>query len=159
MFHDTVTLPTGLEAHLDELRALARRLSGSAEDAEDLVQETAAAALSSLDRLRHPELLGAWLHQILRRRWYDLLRRRVLERRHPAPAPGEVPAAGPGDPDPVHATLARLEPEERRLLELRFFEQQTPARIAARLGRPAATVRSLIFRALKRFETLFPEQP
>src|SRR5258708_36957024 len=78
---------TGFSRYADGLRSAARRLTSSDAEAEDLVQECLAAAVEGAGRVRNTELLGAWLHQILRRKWYDLLRRRALERRHRAEGP------------------------------------------------------------------------
>lgn len=53
--------------HLGYLYRLAVRLKGSAQDAEDLVQETCVKALRAFASLRHPEAVRAWLCQILSR--------------------------------------------------------------------------------------------
>src|SRR5689334_4214455 len=79
--------PQDLTEHLPELRALAERLARSREEAEDLVQETLLAAVASIGQLRQPELAGAWLLRILRRKWYDALRRRPRDRPASAPEP------------------------------------------------------------------------
>lgn len=65
---------TGLVRHLAGLRAAAERLAGSEDEAEDLLQECLASAMPALGSVRTPAVLGAWLRQILRRRWYDRLR-------------------------------------------------------------------------------------
>src|SRR5258706_10924640 len=85
----------GLTRYLDGLRAAARRLTPSPEEVEDLVQDSLAAAVQGVDRVRNADLLGPWLHQILRRRWYDLLRRRAVERKFRSEGRPAVPAASP----------------------------------------------------------------
>src|SRR5471032_981259 len=72
----------GFAPYLDGLRAAAQRLALSPHEADDLVQDCLACAVQGATRVRKSEVLGAWLHQILRRRLYDLLRRRAIERRH-----------------------------------------------------------------------------
>jgi RNA polymerase sigma-70 factor (ECF subfamily) len=57
--------------HLDRLFRLAVRLTGTAQDAEDLVQETYVKALRAFAALRAPEAVGAWLRQILTRLVFD----------------------------------------------------------------------------------------
>lgn len=57
--------------HLDRLFRLAVRLTGTAQDAEDLVQETYVKALRAFGALREPEAVGAWLRQILTRLVFD----------------------------------------------------------------------------------------
>ncbi len=57
--------------HLDRLFRLAVRLTGTVQDAEDLVQETYVKALRAFAGLREPEAVGAWLRQILTRLVFD----------------------------------------------------------------------------------------
>jgi len=145
----------GFEPYLDGLRAAAHRLTSSDPEADDLVQECLAAAVQGAVRVRKRGVLGAWLHQILRRRWYDLLRRRAVERRHLAE--GRRPSAVTADPDNeiVRLALAGLDPDSRRVLELRFFESRTSVDIARELKKPEGTVRSQLFHALRKFESEF----
>lgn len=53
--------------HLPHLYKLAVRLTGKAQDAEDLVQETYIKALAAFPTLREPECIRPWLSQILSR--------------------------------------------------------------------------------------------
>ena len=147
----------GFEPYLDGLHAAARRLTASAHEAEDLVQECLASAVQNAAQVQKGGVLGAWLHQILRRRWYDVLRRRSIERRY---RDGEHPSrvSIPGEPawnDVVRRALAVLDEEPRRVLELRFFQSRSSVEIARELRRPAGTVRSQIFHALRKFESEF----
>jgi RNA polymerase sigma-70 factor (ECF subfamily) len=64
--------------HLAHLYRLAVRLTGRAQDAEDVVQETYIKALGALPTLREPERIRAWLSQILARLVID--RRRAQPR-------------------------------------------------------------------------------
>ncbi|MFW5691083.1 MAG: RNA polymerase sigma factor [Chloroflexota bacterium] len=52
-----------------------RRLVGSAETAEDVVQETFIVLYKNLDRIDPPEKLRPFLYRVARNRCYDLLRR------------------------------------------------------------------------------------
>jgi RNA polymerase sigma-70 factor (ECF subfamily) len=141
----------GLTGYLDGLRAAARRLTASEHEAEDLVQDCLASAVQGVGRVRKAGVLGAWLHQILRRRWYDLLRRRAVERRFLEEK--AEPAGGPAAGDEfVLRALAALDPDSRRVLELRFFQSRTSVEIGRILGRSPGTVRSMIFHALRKFE-------
>jgi len=155
MERGSVVDPTDLARHLEELRAAARALAPSAEEADDLVQESLAVAVQALARVRHPEVVGAWLLQILRRRWYDRLRRRTVEKRVRAE---HRPADGGGsevDPEPVRRALRALPAESRRVLQLRFFDSRSSVEIARVLGKPCGTVRSMIFHALRKFEEVY----
>ncbi|MFI5300346.1 MAG: sigma-70 family RNA polymerase sigma factor [Polyangiales bacterium] len=63
-------------AQADGLYRLARRLTGSNADAEELVQETFARALGARDPMRVGSNVRAWLYRILRNAHIDALRRR-----------------------------------------------------------------------------------
>jgi len=52
--------------HLDALYRTGVRLTGSATDAEDLVQETCLRAFRLFDQLKHPQAAKAWVFSILR---------------------------------------------------------------------------------------------
>ena len=145
--------PTGFEPHLPALRTAAVRLTASDEEAEELVQESLLAALEGVSRLKHPELLGAWLLQILRRTWYGVLRRRGRERRAVVEAQPPVdPAVHAPDPERVRELLRDLSPDERRVVELKYFESRSSEEIGVILGKPPGTVRSTLFYALQKFE-------
>lgn len=141
----------GLTRYLEGLRAAALRLAGSPDEADDLVQDCLASAVQEGERGRTPCVLGAWLHQILRRRWYDRIRRRSVERRYRSGYRPEVPDAAP-DVELVHRALQALDPDTRRLLERRFFDGRTSVDLGREMGKSDGAVRSLLFHALRRFE-------
>ena len=62
----TASLADLISAHYETLYRFAYRLSGSADDAEDLVQQTFLQAHQKLDQLREQERAKAWLFSILR---------------------------------------------------------------------------------------------
>jgi RNA polymerase sigma-70 factor, ECF subfamily len=64
-----------VEPEIEVLLRVARRLTGSSSDAEDLVQDTLVRAFRAIDRFdgRHPR---AWLLTILRNTWKNSLRKR-----------------------------------------------------------------------------------
>jgi len=147
----------GFSRYVDGLRSAAQKLTSSDPEADDLVQDCLASAVQGVGRVRNIDVLGAWLHQILRRKWYDLLRRRALERRHRIdghPKPTTVQAEPAGN-ELVRRVLAGLDAEARRVLEMRFFQSRTSVEIARELKRPVGTVRSQLFHALRKFESEF----
>jgi RNA polymerase sigma factor (sigma-70 family) len=144
-----------LAGHVDGLRAAAMRLTTSEHEAEDLVQDCLASAVQGVARVRNAGVLAAWLHQILRRRWYDLLRRRAVERRHLREGRSDAaPEPAPSD-ELVRRALAQLDPDSRSILELRFFQSRSSVEIGKMLGRSSGSVRSTIFHALRKFEAEF----
>lgn len=69
-------IPKPIEAYIDELFADALRHCPTTADAEDAVQETLLAAFTRIARGDAPSDLHAWLHTVLSRKCYDILRRK-----------------------------------------------------------------------------------
>lgn len=78
-------LPHSLPAHIDALTRAARAMTGSREDADDLVQDTLVRVLAR-DRAIEADAEAAYLHQALRNQYVSSLRQRD---RRPRTAPLE----------------------------------------------------------------------
>lgn len=99
--------------HVRYIGAIAIRLCASRQDAEDIVQDTFALALASLDQLREPAALRGWLARIAVSRCQRAMRRRRLLRfvgldDGGADAPLHALCARDAPPE-VHAELRRVE--------------------------------------------------
>ncbi|WP_327586966.1 RNA polymerase sigma factor [Nonomuraea sp. NBC_00507] len=134
---------------------LARRLTPSAADAEDLVQETYARAWAAWIDGRRPRRAAPWLATICLNLGRDRLRRRATHAEVPLPPgfdpPGRVDVAGEAITHCViEAALHRL-PEEQRiaviLMDLCGF---TAAEAAAITGSPRGTVLTRVHRGRKK---------
>ncbi|HKE01886.1 MAG TPA: sigma-70 family RNA polymerase sigma factor [Planctomycetota bacterium] len=144
-----------LLAHADWLRALARRLVGDADLAEDLTQSAWVAALERPPAHGRPP--RRWLAAVLRARAFDLRRRasRVLRREAAAarneaqPSALEVVERLSTHRTVVEAVLELDEPYRATIL-LRFFEGLSAREIARRFEVPVATVRTRIARGVDR---------
>jgi len=137
-----------LKPHLGDLRASAHRLSRT--DADDLVSETLSAAFTSLGSLEQERAMWTWLFRILLHKHYDLLRRRMRERRLP---PAALPTAfAEEEKEVVNKAVSKLPSRERRVLELRYFEGRNSSEIGRLLDMPAGTVRAILFHAMRDFE-------
>ena len=116
--------------------------------AEDIAQESFLAAIRALDRFDRRRPFGPWLHRIVVNRAIDWARARQLR--------GEVelteswatedPPDTPGR-DTLTA-LARLSPEHRAVIVMRYLLDLTPGEIAAALDLPRGTVNSRLRRGL-----------
>lgn len=148
------------------IRSLARRLV-SPDDADDLVQDTLAAALVARSPLERPS--RAWLATVARR----IAMKRQRSDRHrtdretlavqergddgsqgwsqggsQVPTPEELVARSEQQRAVVDAVLALDEPYRSTVL-LRYFEGLEPKDIAERTGIPAATVRTRLRRGVE----------
>lgn len=144
---------------LEVLYRVARRLTGSAADAEDLVQDTLLKAYRAFDRFdgRH---LRAWLLTIMRNH-----HRNQLRKRRPDLLDDEVAQRLPGrgqdarrdgvdeqafhhDLDPVvRDALRSLSPKHRSVLALVDLDGLSYREAAELLGVPVGTVMSRLHRA------------
>ena len=115
--------------------------------AEDIAQESFLAAIRALDRFDRRRPFGPWLHRIAVNRAIDWTRARALrgevELLDAAPAPEQAP---PGDE--TLAALARLSPEHRAVIVMRYLLEFTPGEIATALDLPRGTVNSRLRRGL-----------
>ena len=131
------------------------RLLRQRELAEEALQETFLQGWLQADRYR-PELGSprAWLLSIARSRGLDSLRReRSRSRREEAVGmlePQSLPPVGTERLESlerqrqVSSALGALSPDQRRCIELAFFEGLTHTQIAERLEAPLGTVKSRI---------------
>lgn len=140
-----------VDRHLDPLYRFAFRLTGSAADAEDLVQETFLIAQQKLHQLREPERARAWLFQILRRCRYQWYAQAMPVANVPVDEMADDLATPIGsiddlDRDHVVAVLSELPDEYREPLLLFYFEGFLYREIAEILGCPLGTVMSRLAR-------------
>jgi len=145
--------------HADSLYNLARYLTGSSSDAEDLVQETFIRALRAAGRLDDVPNLKPWLYTILRNVFYDLCRS-GKHRRAEEPldeddlGPSDARLRGDAELDllrrlvgrEIEAAVSKLGDESRTVLLL-DLEGFTETEIAGIMQCPVGTVKSRLMRA------------
>jgi RNA polymerase sigma-70 factor (ECF subfamily) len=138
-----------VDRHARYLYGVAHALSQNAADAEDLVQETLVAALSS--KFRGESAVRTWLVGILVRRAGMLRRSRsrrpasALEVDPPSPAPHAT--AGSDVRMDLTVMLEQLSPEHRQVIILRELEGLSYEEMAEAIGVPRGTVESRLHRA------------
>lgn len=152
-------------AHGGELYRAARRLTGDAHHAEELVQETFLRAWRAADRF--DERLGSlrtWLFGILRNLAIDHARAeavRPLRAVDPASAPGNETTADEIDRVllawQVEEALSRVSADHRRVLIEVHLRGRGIADVATELGVPAGTVKSRVYYGLRALRVALEE--
>ena len=153
--------------HLDAAYNLARWLSHSHQDGEDIVQEAFLRAYRFFDGFRGDNG-RAWLLAIVRNTamsWLEEGRGSVSTREYDADRHAESHADGPesllarkDERGQVNAALARLPVEFREVLILREMEDLSYRDIAQIAAIPIGTVMSRLSRARKEFAALLEAQ-
>jgi RNA polymerase sigma-70 factor, ECF subfamily len=108
--------------------------------AEDIAQESFLAAVRALDRFDRRRPFGPWLHRIVVNRAIDWSRARAVRAEVGLVETAAAPERERGNPDAVAGALARLSPEHRAVVVLRYLLEYTPGEIAELLDLPRGTV-------------------
>ena len=138
------------------LRRFAWALTGSREDADDLVQATCLKALASLDQFQPDSNLPSWMFRIMRTTWIDQTRSRA--RRPTVDAPEAIDAVSDEGSivrglearltlRRVREAMAELPADQREILALVAVEGLSYREAADAAGVPIGTVMSRLARA------------
>lgn len=159
---DTEALARLYDRFSSLLLALARRIVGRQEEAEDIVQEVLLQAWRQAGRYDpRRSSVSTWLVLITRSRAIDRLRSRRVSERTAQAAHEEAPRE---DESPeamgnvlhrerrlrLRAELAKLPPEQRQVLELAFFRGLTQSEISNDTGIPLGTVKTRTLLAMRK---------
>ncbi len=137
-----------------------RRRVGSAEAAEDVVQEVFVSMAEALARSEKaaPRTLG-WLYAVARRRIADEARRRrrgeAVALELVAEPEARADEYGPSVAHTFDAALATLTDDQRRVVLLRLVQGRSFAEIATRLGTTEDACRMRFMRGLERLRAEF----
>lgn len=145
------------DRHAAAVLGLVVRILGSRGEAEEVVQEVFLQVWRQSERYEAGRSTPrGWLLMVARSRALDRLRRRDARDRHEHEAvsdasfPRVAAPQGTGRLEEserraqIHSALNLLSPEQRRCIELAFFEGLTHTQIADRLAAPLGTVKSRI---------------
>lgn len=144
----------GLIGLLPRLRRFGIALTGSAADADDLVQGACARALTSEGQLRDKSRLDAWIFGIMRNMWVDEVRSRRVRRHDELSTAhdvvgddGEATTEGRITLSAVRRALADMEADMRAVLVLVCVDGLSYKEAATVLNIPIGTVMSRLSRA------------
>ncbi|HEY0515280.1 MAG TPA: sigma-70 family RNA polymerase sigma factor [Thermoanaerobaculia bacterium] len=143
------------EVHSPVTLGLLHRILGGRSEAEEVLQEVFLQVWMQADRYDEARSTPrGWILMLARSRALDRLRRRDSVRRREEAAGEEAGAAIPPvgtqrlesaeRQRQVSTALGQLSPDQRRCIELAFFEGLTHTQIAQRLAAPLGTVKSRI---------------
>jgi RNA polymerase sigma-70 factor, ECF subfamily len=156
---ETWALEQLYHAYQPQIYALCYRLLGRAEDAQDAAQAAFVRAFVELARFRGDSAVRTWLYRIAVNEAMGMLRRRrntfdLVEEN-----------AGTTDDAPailerltVRAALARMRPEHRAILVLRYREGLRYQEIAVVLGISMPAVKMRLLRARDEFRKCYDER-
>jgi len=150
------------------LYSVALRILGNGTDAEDAVQRCWVQAwqtAGSYEPRRGPVV--AWLLTMVRSRALDLARSTASRRRAEDAVEAESldPPLDPSDTaerrtlrDKITNAMSSLSDDQRRVLEIAYFEGLSQSEVATRIGAPLGTVKSWTKQGLERLRELLPKQ-
>lgn len=155
-----------VERHSRRVFAMAYRMTGNQNDADDIVQDAFTKAYRQLDRFESRAHFGTWLYRIAANCAFDHLRSRKvrdevdqpLDERGTSvldviPAGGQGPEAGiQGREIREHITLAldQLSAAERAAFVMRHFDDMSIREIGAALKLKDNATKNTIFRAVQK---------
>lgn len=143
----------------ERVYAIAFRITGSQQDALDVVQESFALLFRKLASFRGNSLFSTWLFRIVVNCSIDQRRRERVGKRLVLLTNDQDPAVedesmGPRDrastqevSDQVQAAISQLSPKLRVILALRYLEEMSYEELAATLEVSMGTVKSRLARA------------
>jgi RNA polymerase sigma-70 factor, ECF subfamily len=134
--------------HWPSAHRAAYLVTHDAQASEDIAQEGFLAAIRSLDRFDRRRPFGPWLHRIVVNRAIDWTRARRLRSEVELAQSTPAREADAAPSDDMLAALARLAPEHRAVIVLRYLLEFTPGEIADALDLPRGTVNSRLRRGL-----------
>ena len=150
-----------VDRHGRTLHRVAYRITNSADDAEDVVQEAFIRAYRQLASYDGRAAVSTWLHRITVNCALDLLRSRqrrpedsgreeTLMSHHDPGSPQERHARGSEIREAVARAMASLSSNERTAFVLRHFEGMSIDEIGRALGTKVNATKHTVFRAVQK---------
>ena len=121
------------------------------DDAMDIVQESVCRAIRSASGVNSAAAIGSWLRRIVVNTALDMLRKQKRE-----VSADDLTETGQEDyyqDQDILRALDVLDPRERAVVVLRFFEDRKLQEIAEILDENLSTVKTILYRSLKKLKT------
>lgn len=151
---------------LPRLRSFARGLTGTADQADDLVQASVEKALRNLHGFTAGTRMDAWMFRIIRNTWIDMIRaRRATVAFDTETADTLIGSDGRTTTEAslhlteVRRAMARLPEDQRTVLMLVCVEGMRYREVAAALDVPEGTVMSRLSRARLALAEMLKDKP
>lgn len=139
----------------------ARLLSSQPSQAEDLLQTALTKTYLAWPRLRDPGAAEAYTRRVLVTSTISWWRRRFNRMEHATDVVPDLGVAARDDEvaerDELMAALRRLSPQQRAVLVLRYYEDQSELEIASCLGIATGSVKAHASRGLARLRQILGE--
>jgi RNA polymerase sigma factor (sigma-70 family) len=168
---DTAAFGLLMRRHKEPLYRVIRRMTGDAEEAYDVLQESFVAMWRGIGRYDPARPFEAWARSIALNKVRDWARKRAVRRlvaavipglertaeliRDPAPSP-ETQAADAQALAAVDSAIAELPMQLREPLVLTVFDGRSQADVAALLGISAKAVETRVRRARQKLADVLP---
>ena len=133
--------------YFNVLTAIAYAVLGDHHLAEDAAQESLAKALLGLMKLRQTERFGPWLSRICRNVAHDMVPRKPDRALNEDSVQLGDRNPDRGEHEAVHQALARLAPEARELITLRYYNDCSYEQITAVTGLSKPAINGRLTRA------------
>ncbi len=148
--------------HEAQLYRIAYLYTKNEADALDVMQETAYRAFKGIAGVQRPEYFKTWLVRIAVNCALDVVRQRSrtvpLEPLTAAEPFSDMQERQILQRVTVQQLLDMLSPQEKTVILLRYYGECTLPQIAGQLGLPLGSVKSLLYRALKKLNTALTKE-
>lgn len=170
---DTPAFDILVSRYQKEIYRIARRITGSHAEADDLAQETFCRAWSGLAEFRGDSSFRTWLHRIVSNLSLNVVQSARVARREAVSVEELALAGNVATVQPASATAALIEreqrerlrgavrelpPRQRLTLTLRVFEQMPYAEIARVTGCTVGTAKANMFHAVAALRRALEEE-
>lgn len=148
--HNLQEIEQQLLANYNRYYRLAYSYVHNEADAYDIVQTGACKAIANSKSLKKKEFASTWIYRIMLNEIFRLIRQDVC-----VPLDEIEVEAGKKDQYEevdLKQALHKMDPEDKAVIELKYFEEMTFEEIAAILGENVNTVKSRLYRGLKKLK-------